>query len=338
MTAPRPAHLHDASTRPTTSEDRLPGDDFWPRLARAGSMLLAAAAAHVWLVHEPRPNDGSAFGALVPAAISSIAVSRAVAEPPVTLIHEDVVVSEVRSGRPFIILVPSPRGVPAAVVRQAMIETARDEVPVGTVGLMAAGITTMRPVELASGLRASAQPVFESVVASLNSEPADANVTLPEIPYVGPRSPAVFSSRVRLDIGAARSTRPSSGGAPPAAIEAAGDLRNQEQVVLQVVRDYTRAYERMDVRAAKALWPSLDDRKLRRAFEQLDAQQLRFPNCGVSISGQDANARCKGDATYHPKVGSRVLHLTERVWTFNLSRSDAGWQIVDAEILDPKVR
>jgi hypothetical protein len=100
--------------------------------------------------------------------------------------------------------------------------------------------------------------------------------------------------------------------------------------VLQVVRDYTRAYERMDVRAAKALRPSLDDRALRLAFEQLNAQQFRFPNCGVSIRGQDANARCQGDATYHPKVGSRV-HFTERVWTFNLSRGDAGWQIVDAK-------
>jgi hypothetical protein len=110
------------------------------------------------------------------------------------------------------------------------------------------------------------------------------------------------------------------------------ELREQEQIVRRILREYTRAFERLDVRAAKAVWPSLDDRALQRAFQELDSQQVRFASCGVSITGPDANARCRGDATYRPKVGSRVVHLHEREWTFNLSRGEDGWQIVNARM------
>ncbi|MGH9309710.1 MAG: hypothetical protein ACRD1U_10075, partial [Vicinamibacterales bacterium] len=104
------------------------------------------------------------------------------------------------------------------------------------------------------------------------------------------------------------------------------------ELVRQAVEKYTRAYERLDVRAAKAVWPSLDERELERAFHGLEAQQIRM-SCGrISITGRDANARCSGDATYRPKVGSRVMRLTKREWTFNLSRSDSGWQIADVRL------
>jgi hypothetical protein len=115
-------------------------------------------------------------------------------------------------------------------------------------------------------------------------------------------------------------------------VDRAVELRRQEDIVRGVLLDYTRAFERLDVTAAKAIWPSVDDRALRRAFQQLDGQQLRFASCGVSVSGRDANARCRGEATYRPKVGSRVLRLTEREWTFNLARDNDRWQIVNATL------
>ncbi len=109
------------------------------------------------------------------------------------------------------------------------------------------------------------------------------------------------------------------------------DLADQEEIVRRVLLDYKRAYDQLDVQAAKAVWPSLDDRKLQRAFRQLDGQELRFAKCEVSVNGQDSNARCQGDATYRPKVGSRV-HLTEREWTFSLARANDRWQIVKASL------
>lgn len=117
-----------------------------------------------------------------------------------------------------------------------------------------------------------------------------------------------------------------------AARDPASERQAQEQVVRDVLDRYASAFERLDVRAAKAVRPTLDDRALQRAFEQLDAQQVRFASCSYSISERDANARCRGSATYRPKVGRRVVHVAGREWTFNLSKDDGGWQIVDARI------
>ena len=112
----------------------------------------------------------------------------------------------------------------------------------------------------------------------------------------------------------------------------ASERQAQEQGVRDVLDRYASAFERLDVRAAKAVRPTLDDRALQRAFEQLDGQQVRLGSCSFSINERAANARCQGSATYHPKVGRRVVHVTGREWTFNLSKDDGGWQIVDARI------
>jgi hypothetical protein len=139
---------------------------------------------------------------------------------------------------------------------------------------------------------------------------------------------------------AARTTPVAHTPAPPAIAAravpttAADEVNKQKEIVLAVLREYSRAYERLDVQATKAVYPSVDDRKLQRAFQELEAQQVRFASCGVSISssGAGANARCRGDATYRPKVGSRIMRLTNREWTFSLSRDGSGWQILDARM------
>jgi hypothetical protein len=89
----------------------------------------------------------------------------------------------------------------------------------------------------------------------------------------------------------------------------------------------------MDVRATKAVYPTVDDRSLRRAFDDLKEQQVRFASCGVAISssGAGASAWCTGDATYRPKIGSR-MHLPNREWTFTLERDGTGWQILKASM------
>jgi hypothetical protein len=127
---------------------------------------------------------------------------------------------------------------------------------------------------------------------------------------------------------------PPAGAARAVTTTAADDVNQQKEIVLAVLREYSRAYERLDVRATKAVYPSVDDRKLQRAFQELQGQQVRFASCGVSISssGAGANARCRGDATFRPKVGSRIMRLTDREWTFSLSRDGSGWQILDARM------
>ena len=109
--------------------------------------------------------------------------------------------------------------------------------------------------------------------------------------------------------------------------------KDQEETVIAVLNEYRRAYGHLDVRATKAVYPSIDDRGLERAFRELREQQLRFASCGVKISssGAGANAWCRGEAAYRPKVGGRIL-LTDRQWTFSLARHGSGWQILDARM------
>ena len=108
----------------------------------------------------------------------------------------------------------------------------------------------------------------------------------------------------------------------------------EQDVVRAVLLEYTQALERLDVRATKVVYPTVDARKLQRAFEDLEQQQVRLTSCHVEItsSGRGAAARCNGEATFRPKVGSRVLRVTDREWMFNLSRGGSGWQILDARI------
>ena len=129
----------------------------------------------------------------------------------------------------------------------------------------------------------------------------------------------------------AESRRAATVTVPPNNDRGREEAQQEQDVVLAVLREYSRAYERMDVRATKAVYPSVDDRRLRRAFQDLQEQQVRFASCGVSISssGAGANAWCRGDATYRPKVGS-PKYYSNKEWTFSLAREGGGWQILKA--------
>jgi hypothetical protein len=128
--------------------------------------------------------------------------------------------------------------------------------------------------------------------------------------------------------------RPSGTSNADTSAATGSDEGNQTQRVLRVIQEYTRAFERLDIQATKAVYPSAPDRELRRAFRDLEGQRIRLDNCGVSISGsgQDANARCQGDYTYRPKVGSGLVRLNGREWIFSLSRNEGAWQILNATI------
>jgi hypothetical protein len=289
-----------------------PADDpaFWPRLARAAALMVVAVSLHVWVVASPYPRPAAlpAFAAWI-IATPPIPVS-----PAVRWLGSS---REARSARPVavqstLIKVVSPESVDAPH-RGARLPVPG---PVGTTGSIVAA-SALKPASLlhrVQGLPLSVTsapeprtlaPAGAADPAATGAEAIPADVPAP--PVTPTRTPAGTST---------------------------DDERRQKEIVLAVLREYSRAYERLDVRATKAVYPSVDDRSLQRAFENLEGQQMRFASCGVSISssGADANARCKGDATYRPKIGSRVVRLTDRVWTFSLSRDGGGWQILNARM------
>ena len=105
--------------------------------------------------------------------------------------------------------------------------------------------------------------------------------------------------------------------------------KSEEELVRQLIDRYAGALERLDVGAAQAAWPTVDGKALKRAFGQLASQRLTFQSCGITISGSTANARCRGSATYQPRIGSGPVQLASREWTFDFSKQDTDWRIVN---------
>jgi len=108
--------------------------------------------------------------------------------------------------------------------------------------------------------------------------------------------------------------------------------RLDETRVTQVLDQYARAYGQLDASAARAVWPSVDERALARAFAGLQSQNVSFDNCDVNVSGATAKASCRGHASYVGKIGSREPRIEQRQWTFELKRDgNDAWKIENAQ-------
>jgi hypothetical protein len=153
-----------------------------------------------------------------------------------------------------------------------------------------------------------AEPPIRTAVVSraIVAEPPPA-VDEPIAPSPAPTLPA---PPLRVDANAAPVRVP----APEAAIET-------------VLSRYRAAYQDLDAAAARAVWPSADTKALRRAFDRLEAQELVFDSCAVSVSDARAVAVCSGTASYVPRVGKKARRGDQRQWEFELSKADDGWLI-----------
>jgi hypothetical protein len=81
------------------------------------------------------------------------------------------------------------------------------------------------------------------------------------------------------------------------------------------------------VQTAAELWPSLDQRKLTRAFASLDRQDVSFDRCDIDASAERGSAVCVGTVRYVPSVGRGVEKEGRITWTFDLTRSGEDWRI-----------
>ena len=81
------------------------------------------------------------------------------------------------------------------------------------------------------------------------------------------------------------------------------------------------------MRTAAALWPSLDQDALARAFAGLDRQDVHFDRCDIDASGARGSAVCVGTVRYVPSVGGATEKEDRITWTFDLARSGEDWRI-----------
>ena len=166
--------------------------------------------------------------------------------------------------------------------------------------------------------------------ASLAAEPPIRAVPMPiergklEIPAATPSAPTF-----RRAAGAAPDT--SSSAAATADTATTHPPIADEREIRKTLQDYEGAYEHLNAKAARAVWPTVNERALTRAFESLESQRLVFDSCAVEIGGAVALARCRGSASYVRKVGSKDPQVEPRRWTFKLRNAGDGWKIESAE-------
>jgi hypothetical protein len=118
-------------------------------------------------------------------------------------------------------------------------------------------------------------------------------------------------------------------GSSTPAVETGGG--GEARAIRLVLGRYQAAFNDLNASVAKSVWPSLDEKKLGRAFDQLERQEVTFDGCEINVSGLQAVASCRGRTRYVPKVGSRAQRVERRTWAFKLQNTSSGWTIASVQ-------
>ena len=119
---------------------------------------------------------------------------------------------------------------------------------------------------------------------------------------------------------------------PASAGARAPDRAADTRAIESVLGRYRLAFNQLDAGAASAVWPTVNEKTLAKAFERLESHDVSFASCQIEIFSVLAEAACTGSARYVPKVGSRTPKAEARRWKFTLRKASSGWLIdsVDA--------
>ena len=205
-------------------------------------------------------------------------------------------------------------------------ESPAEELPRVAIEESAAPVTRERePIARAPsrGARTPAVPVQIERDATI---PAAVRAAIPAVvrpgPAAVPTGPAVTPRSVAVAVDAVSA----SAVVPvPVARSEVGPI--DETRVTATLQRYAKAYTDLDARAARSVWPSVNERALSNAFSGLSAQSLDFQDCEVVVRQVEADAVCRGTASYVTRVGSSSPRVEPRTWHFELSRHGDDWLI-----------
>jgi hypothetical protein len=205
-----------------------------------------------------------------------------------------------------------------------------------------------KAVMTASASELSAQPQRDIVPATPPPPEYRAPAVLPASPAPSPAAfiPSVVpptesarsstttsapSTNPSSDVGATTSAGVAPSARPNTSAPAPSRLVGDDRLAIRTALNrYESAYNRLDVDAVRTIWPSLDQRALTRAFDNLTSQRVALQNCNVEVAGNTARANCSGNAAWTPKVGGGE-RKSARNWTFDLSELDGSWRIVHVQ-------
>lgn len=164
---------------------------------------------------------------------------------------------------------------------------------------------------------AAATTVAAAAGTAVSNSPADTTAA----PAATPAAPASQLQRDEL---------PSA--VPPAARRGAAPVESvpAEAAIRSALTRFRTAYSALDAKAARAIWPSVDERALARAFEGLKSQEIAFDRCETVVKGAEASAACRGRSTYVPRVGPQAPRTNAHEWNFHLKKVNDRWMIDSA--------
>ncbi len=104
----------------------------------------------------------------------------------------------------------------------------------------------------------------------------------------------------------------------------------EEDRIRSTLASFQTAYAQLNAKAARAVWPTVDERALARAFDGLKSQHLAFDRCEMTVKDAEASAACSGRSTYVPRVGAQSPRTYSAEWKFHLKKVDEEWRIDSA--------
>jgi hypothetical protein len=116
----------------------------------------------------------------------------------------------------------------------------------------------------------------------------------------------------------------------PARVVPIRSRAGEEDRIRSTLASFQTAYTQLNAKAARAVWPTVDERALARAFDGLKSQHLAFDRCEMTVKDAEASAACRGRSTYVPRVGAQSPRTYSAEWKFHLKKVDEEWQIDSA--------
>jgi len=147
----------------------------------------------------------------------------------------------------------------------------------------------------------------------------------PPEPAPAPVTPPVRPSPVLVESAPPAAAAPSSVRAVAPAVDV------DRSAIRDVLGRYRTAFNKLDAGAARQVWPTVNERTLTKAFEQLEEQNVSFDDCTIGVTGGRAEANCRGTTRFVPRVGSRSAQTEPRQWSFSLRKGTAGWLIQEVQ-------
>ncbi len=155
-------------------------------------------------------------------------------------------------------------------------------------------------------------------------------LTTTSLPAPPPEAPPLAAATSAVSaVAPAPSPLPAPSPAPPAAAASRADT--QRSAVQSTLGRYASAFSTLDASRAKAVWPTVNQRNLERAFDSLEQQEFDLGECDIMVLPPRALASCDGTTRYTPKVGNRKARTESRRWTFQLRQNADEWTIENVQ-------